>query len=73
MVSHDQPYWAALQGRLVCAANRQNREGIRFPVPLPRVIAKLLIFEGKGWVISDKNYGKGTKTIMLEHQTANYS
>ena len=73
MVSHDQPYWAALQGRLVCAANRQNRGGIRFPVPLPRVIAKLLIFEGKGWVISDKNYGKGTKTIMLEHQTANYS
>ena len=73
MVSHDQPYWAALQGRLVCAANRQNRGGIRFPVPLPRVIAKLLIFEWKGWVISDKNYGKGTKTIMLEHQTANYS
>ena len=73
MVSRDQPYWAALRGRLVCAANRQNRARVRFPLPLPRVIAKLLIFEGKGWVISDKNYGKGTKTIMLEHQTANYS
>ena len=22
-----------------------------------------MIFEGKGWVISDKNYGRGTKTI----------
>ena len=73
MVSRDQPYWAALQSRLVCAANRQNRARIKFLVPLFRVIAKLLIFEGKGWVISDKNYGKGTKTKMLEHQTANYS
>ena len=73
MVSRDQPYWAALQSRLVCAANRQNRARIKFLVPLSRVIAKLLIFEGKGWVISDKNYGKGTKTKMLEHQTANYS
>ena len=73
MVSRDQPYWAALPGRLVCAANRQNRAWIRIHVPLSRVIAKILIFEGKGCVISDKNYGKGTKTIMLEHQTANCS
>ena len=63
-------YWAALQsnaqsknrGRLVCTAKRQNGGRIRFsaPLPPPPFVAKLRIFEGKGWVISDKNYGRGT-------------
>ena len=35
--------------------------------PLPCVVNKLLIFEGKWWVISDKNYGRGTRTILFEH------
>ena len=37
-------------GCLVCAGKRQNGGRIRFPTPLPCVVAKLLIFEGKGWV-----------------------
>ena len=47
-------------GRLVCAGKRQNGRRIRFPVPpFPCVVANLLICEGKGWVISDKNRRKG--------------
>ena len=81
MIMAHSNYWAALQAtpnqNIEAASSvqqkRQNGRRVRFLVPLPCVIAKLLIFEGKGWVISDKNYGKKTKTIMLEHQTANYS
>ena len=36
-----------------------------FASALPCVVANLLIFEGKGWVISDKNGGKVTKIISL--------
>ena len=36
-----------------------------FPSPLRCVVANLLIFEGKRWVISDKNRGKGTKILFL--------
>ena len=43
----------------------KNGGRIRFPTPLPCVVAKLLIFEGKGWVISDKNHRKGTIIIFL--------
>ena len=35
-------------------------DGSDFPSPFPCVVANLLIFEGKGWVISDKNRRKGT-------------
>ena len=52
--------------RLLCAGKRQNGGRIRFPIPLPFVVANLLIFEGKGWVISQKkNRGKGTKLKFL--------
>ena len=37
------------------------------PPPLSCVVNKLLIFEGNWWVISDKNYGRGTRTILFEH------
>ena len=43
---------------------RQNGELIRFPVPLPGIVANLLIFEGKSCVISDKNRGKGAELIV---------
>ena len=81
MIMAHSNYWAALQAtpnqNIEAASSVQQKDqmadGSGFSSPLPCVITKLLIFEEKGWVISDKNYGKGTKTIMLEHQTANYS
>ena len=33
--------------------------------PLPYVVTKLLIFEEKGWVISDTIYARGTKQYCL--------
>ena len=40
-------------------------DGSGFPSPLPCVVSNLLIFEGKRWVLSDKNCGKGTKILFL--------
>ena len=40
-------------------------DGSGFPSPVPCVFSNLLIFEGKRWVIADKNCGKGTKMIFL--------
>ena len=40
-------------------------DGSGFPSPLPCLVSSLLIFEGKRWVLSDKNCGKGTKILFL--------
>ena len=40
-------------------------EGSGFVFSLPYVVANLLILDGQGWVISDNNYGSGTKMISL--------
>ena len=39
--------------------------GWGFPSPLPSVVANLLIFEGKKWVISDKTRVNETKITFL--------
>ena len=40
-------------------------DGWGFPSPLPSVVANLLIFEAKKWVISDKIRANETKIIFL--------
>ena len=49
-----------IEGRLVCAGKRQNGGRIWLPVPLPDVVANLLIFEGQG--------GSFQTTIMIVEQ-----
>lgn len=66
-------YWAAIWAKpdqkMEAASSVQKKDkmadGSGFPSPLPWVVVNLLIFEGKGWVISDKNGGKGTTIIFL--------
>ena len=52
---------------LACVTKDKMADGSGFLSHLPCVVNKLLIFEGKWWVISDKNYGRGTRTILFEH------
>ena len=63
-------YWAALLAKpnqkMEVASSVQEKDkmvdGSGFPSPLPCIVANLLIFEGKRWVISDKNRGSPYET-----------
>ena len=62
-------YHAALRAKpnqkMEVASSVQEKDkmadGSGFPSPLPCVVANLLIFEGKRWVISDKNRSREQK------------
>ena len=57
--------WAKPNQKLEVASSVQEKDkmadGSGFPSLLPCVVANLLIFEGKRWVISDKNRGREQK------------
>ena len=61
-------YWAALRAKpnqkMEAALSVQEKDKMA-DGSIPCIVANLLIFEGKRWVISDKNRGKGTKIVFL--------
>ena len=56
-----------IEAEAVSSVQKKDKmaDGSGFPSPLSCVVVNLLIFEGKGWVISDKNGGKVTKIVFL--------